>query len=150
MARMALCECLAHVFGRVWSEVQGDESYIVHATGVRSARGAGAYLAKYMRKDFDGDRAVELGMARRWSTNRAWPREARARLKPTGGWKRSWFSSGHVEGLESWKSLDPDLRELRRSEGQAREVATGSAAALVRMLGGMNGNADVSSENVRA
>ncbi len=147
-ARMAECDCLAHVFAREWSVVQGGESYIVHATGVRSARGAGAYLAKYMRKEFDSDRAEELGMVRRWSTSRAWPREPRVRLEPRGGWKRSWFSPGHVERLETFKDLDPGLRERRMTENQALESERRAAGALMKMVGGTDEHSDVGKANV--
>ncbi len=141
VARLPACECLAHVFARAWVRVQDGESYIVHATPVRSARGAGSYLAKYMRKDFDGERGEALGMVRRWSTNHSWPREPRGRLKGTvEGWRRSWFAPGHVEGFEKWPGLDPDLRERRMTEGQAKEAMRGSARALLNMVGGSNGN----------
>jgi len=91
------CECLAHKWGRLWKLVTGD-SYIVHATAVTGAEGAGAYMAKYLVKEFDGERAKELGMARRWSSSRGWAGNGRRRLRQTesAGWARHNWSPHHV------------------------------------------------------
>ncbi len=90
------CGCLAHRWARQWYIVTGD-SYIVHAMPVVGAVRAGAYMAKYMGKEFDGTRAEELGMARRWSSSRGWPGNGRLRLAQTekGGWDRHQFAPGH-------------------------------------------------------
>ncbi len=94
--RMDSCECLAHAFAREWYTVTGD-SYIVHGTPVTSAVGAGSYLAKYMTKEFENERASALGMVRRWSSSRGWPGSGRLRLLQTekGGWDRTSFGYGH-------------------------------------------------------
>jgi len=91
------CECLAHKWAREWFAVTGD-AYIVHATEVVGAEGAGAYMAKYLQKEFDGARAEELGMARRWSSSRGWPGSGRLRLAQTekGGWRRTAWAPHHV------------------------------------------------------
>jgi len=91
------CGCLAHVWAREWKEVTGD-SYIVHAIEVTGALAAASYMAKYMGKEFDGERAKALGMARRWSTSRGWPGNGRLRLRQTeeGGWARSTWAPHHV------------------------------------------------------
>ena len=57
--------------------MQSDESFIVHVVPVDGARAAGGYMAKYMGKEFDKARAGDLGMKRRFSVNRSWPREPR-------------------------------------------------------------------------
>ncbi len=75
------------------------ESYIVHTIGVRSAGGAGAYMAKYMAKGMLEDRAAELGMARRYSTSRNWKAAKRVRYRETEmkEWIRTWWKEGHVD-----------------------------------------------------
>jgi len=92
------CGCLAHTCARAWKAVTQD-SYIVHAIPVTSGAGAGAYMAKYLAKEFDGPRAKRLGMARRWSSSVGWPGSARMRLEVTArnGWTRKRFQYGHVE-----------------------------------------------------
>lgn len=58
----------------LWKEATGD-SYVVWVTPVVGASGAGAYLAKYMAKDFASRKALEeLGFSRRWSASQNWPR----------------------------------------------------------------------------
>jgi len=91
------CECLAHRWATLWRQVTGD-SWIVHATEVAGAEGAGAYMAKYLQKEFDGERAKALGMARRWSSSRGWPGNGRRRLRQTerGGWSRAVWAAHHV------------------------------------------------------
>jgi len=149
---MGTCDCLAHIFAREWSHVQKGEAYIVHATGVTSARGAGGYLAKYMKKEFDKERGEELGMARRWSTSHSWPRESRPRLKTTlkGGWRRSYWAPGQLSGIEEWPGLDVELLERLETEAQAKERRRRSAGALLKIIGGIVGNEDVSEANLSA
>ena len=96
--RWESCECLAHEFSRAWYGVTGD-SYIVHTTPVLGARGAGAYMAKYLAKTFGAEgRHKALGMARRWSSSRGWPGAGRQRLAPSesGGWSERVFEYGHL------------------------------------------------------
>jgi len=154
---MASCGCVAHVVGRAWASVQVGESYIVHATPVKSNWGAGSYLAKYMEKEFGEERASALGMARRWSTSRSWPREPRARLEQSlrlEGWKRTSWRVGHVEELEGLHPDDRlpgvtfDLGKRIETESQKKRKNKASARRLVRMIGEGNGNANESPQNV--
>jgi len=96
--RFSSCECLAHRVARLWLQVTKD-SYIVHATPVYGAGTAGGYMGKYMQKEFDGEEAEALGMARRWSTFRGWPGSGRLRLRVTGrkGWQRTSWAPHHVD-----------------------------------------------------
>ena len=92
------CDCLAHEFSRAWFSITGD-SFIIHATPVLGARGAGAYMAKYMVKTFGAEtRLKALGMARRWSSSRGWPGSGQLRLAPTEGcgWTTRTFRYGHL------------------------------------------------------
>ncbi len=102
--RMESCACVAHDMARAWCAVTAGESWIVHAVPVTSAKYAGAYLAKYMMKEVDRE-AMELGMKRRWSTNRAWPSEPRARLNSEGGWKRAMWTEGPPDPLLKWDDM---------------------------------------------
>lgn len=140
LGRMDSCECLAHCIAREWYAVTGD-SWMVHAIPVTSSKGAGAYLAKYMRKEFDGERAETLGMSRRWSTSRSWPGSKRLRLVQSGkanGWRRNLFRYGHVES-----DIEGGPADLLRREGDAldkRLADQRAAARIVTMIGG-NDNA---------
>ncbi len=75
------------------------DSYIVHVNPVVGAWKAGSYMAKYMVKEFESERAKTLGMARRWSSSRGWPGSGRLCLAQTerGGWTRSSFRFGNVD-----------------------------------------------------
>ncbi len=95
------CSCLAHRLSLEWETITGD-SWVVHTTPVTGAKGAGGYMAKYMRKEFDGERAETLGMVRRWSNSRGWPGPRRNRLsnsKAGGGqgFKRHVYRFGQVD-----------------------------------------------------
>ncbi len=114
-SRLDSCECLAHVIGRAWNRVQDGESYIVHATPVSSARTAGSYLAKYMQKEFDGERLKRLGMSRRWSTSRNWPREPRSRLEQSLGRKDGGAMCLVLVMSRVWKSLRSIGRDWSRN-----------------------------------
>lgn len=104
------CDCLSHRLAREWQEVTGD-SYIVHAMEVTGARGAAAYLGKYLLKTFGAEgRLAALGMKRRWSSSRGWPGSGRLRMKVTDEklWRRklSYWTPGFLaddqieDGLE--------------------------------------------------
>lgn len=93
LRKMEECECLAHMVARTWWSVTGD-SYIVHTVGVTGAKGAGAYMAKYMTKAFSLERSMALGMKRRWSTSQGWPGSGKLQLVQTV--ERGW---GSVEYL---------------------------------------------------
>lgn len=129
------CACVAHVIARAWKRVQAGESWIVHATPVGSARGAAAYLCKYLQKEFDGERAVRLGMKCRWSASRNWPSEPRSRLKISTslkGWRRSSWSPHGVDlsGME----FTPEVKERRETEEQRVRRVKGKQAALMRLV----------------
>lgn len=81
----------------MWQQVTGD-TYIVHGTPVFGPETAGFYMAKYMGKEFDGERAAQLGMARRWSSSRGWPGSGRLRLRYTerSTWLRTSWAPHHV------------------------------------------------------
>ncbi len=124
LRRWNTCPCLSHKLARVWSAVQNGESWIVHCVPVRGAGGAAVYLAKYMAKEFDGERMEVLGMKRRFSKSRNWPSEPRARLEGSHGkgWRRSWFKEGWVD-VESLKpGLSEEAGKMRRTERQQEEV----------------------------
>lgn len=117
LARWDTCECWSHRLSRVWAQVQGGESYIVHVVPVRGGRGAGAYMAKYLAKQM-GERRELLGMSRRYSVNRLWPRDKRRRLIAPGtdGWRRISFREGqvdtsdYVDQVEFPRSGPPDVK----------------------------------------
>ncbi len=101
LGRLDTCPCLSHTMSREWYAVTKD-SWMVHTVPVTSSKGAGGYLAKYMRKEFDGERAELLGMSRRWSTSKGWPSERRQRLQTSvslEGWRRRDWKSYHVDAL---------------------------------------------------
>ena len=131
--RLADCDCVAHTFGRAWSQVTKGESYIVHGIVASKGSGAGLYLAKYMTKTFDGERAKLLGMERRWSTSRNWEGEKRARFKETlyHEWIRTWWMAGQVE-LEEYQ-LDEEVGQKLMTEGQWAEAVRLSRAKLLKI-----------------
>ncbi len=115
------CECVSHVLGRIWREVQGGESWIVHVVPVAGAKGAGSYLAKYVGKELDGERMKMLGMARRWSATRNWPRETLPSLTESArGWARHIWTPGHVNDLEKLQRGFGD-RAKHRTRTEAQE-----------------------------
>jgi len=143
LALLQDCECWSHRMGRVWERVQKGESYIVHTVPVTGGSGAGGYMAKYMRKEFDQERGNELGMVRRFSANRRWPREKRRRIISPGtdGWRRTAWRAGVVDldgfqGLtEFGKSGSEKQRKAsvkdaaRRLLKQGRKVVHGNGAS---------------------
>ncbi len=132
LERFDHCPCVAHVVARAWKRVQGGESWLVHAVPVGSPRGAAAYLAKYLEKEFDGERAQALGMTRRWSTSRNWPSEARARLSTgvqDGGWRRAAWAP-HTVNVDELK-MDEELLERKETP---RQIATRLRSAKVRFI----------------
>ncbi len=119
------CLCVSHRLGRVWKDVQDGESWIVHVVPVSSARGAGKYLGKYLDKEFDGDRMKYLGMARRWSVTRNWPKEKRPRLVQTEGlgWARHIWTAGQIAEMSELEAGFGLLAKLRRiSPKQKKEL----------------------------
>ena len=102
LSRMDDCRCVSHTFARAWFKVTHD-SFVVYATPVVGAEGAGAYMAKYLAKTFGSeDRHKALGMKRRWSSSRGWPGSGRMQLEPTmeGGWKQRDFAYGKLPALQ--------------------------------------------------
>lgn len=72
--RFESCECLSHVLSRAWRDVTKD-SWLVHTVPVMEGPGAGGYMAKYLTKTFGIESRMEvLGMSRRWSTSRGFPK----------------------------------------------------------------------------
>lgn len=133
LARAETCGCLSHRISKEWYTTTGD-SWMVHTTPVTSGKGAGGYLAKYMRKEFDGERGEELGMSRRWSTSQGWPGAGRLRLRQTlkEGWRRHSFKYGHVESdIEGGPA---DLAELSGSPQALERSKRGSAQRLIRQI----------------
>ncbi len=128
------CECWSHRLSRIWKQVQKGESFIVHTLPVSSAKGAGAYLGKYMMKAYDPELARELGMSRRFSANSRWPREKRRRLVPGGtdGWRRTTWDPRQVD-TSQWLGLtefqcDASKEQIVRDEKRA-------ARALLKSFG---------------
>ena len=116
-SRMEDCDCLSHRFSREWKAITKGESYIWFAIPVAGAAKAGSYMAKYLDKAFDGKRAGELGMKRRWSYSKGWPGGGRLRLamsKDAGGpgWRWTQFYKGVDKDydVESGPN-DPELME---------------------------------------
>lgn len=106
--RFDTCLCISHRFSRAWFEVTHD-SYIAHTIPVVGARGAASYLGKYLTKEFDTERAKELGMERRWSSSRGWPGVGRMRLAPTEngtGWSKRIWSPGHLPDEDVVASME--------------------------------------------
>lgn len=131
--RFDTCDCLAHRFARPWKEVTGD-TYIVHAERIWSPEKAAVYLCKYMFKDFDGPRALELGMERRWSSSRGWPGTGRLGLVYKD-WQLIMVHPG-MRGEEG--SNDPALTE-REGPAALMELATKwgrtrSARKLIKVI----------------
>ncbi len=134
--RLPACECLAHVFGRAWSRVNAGESYIVHGVEVGSARGAGAYLAKYMMKEMEGERLQELGMSRRWSRTRSWPSEPRIRFEQSlrsEGWHRRIFSPGHTNLEEIKHGFGEEADRRRMTPVQEENLAVAARARFIKL-----------------
>lgn len=133
-----LCECWSHRLGRVWAQVQKGESYIVHCVPVLGGAGAGGYMAKYLAKEMDVSRAATLGMVRRFSANRNWPREKRRRLKAPGGvWRRAVWKAGlvHTDDMEGLTKFD----KTGGSKGKKADVKA-AARRLIKEYGGQVGN----------
>ncbi len=144
--RWSSCMCLAHRWSREWYAVTGD-SYIVHAMAVTSGIRAGAYMAKYIAKEFDGERAKALGMARRWSNSRGWLGSGRLRLRQTveGGWDRTAFRSGH------WPSdVVGGPEDLLERNGDNLTESLSVRAARLRFIGEFNYVEDDGAEDIRA
>lgn len=132
-ARREGCECWSHRLSRLWERVQAGESYIVHVIPVVSGRGAGAYMGKYLGKEFDADRLVQLGMKRRFSVNGKWPREPRSRLIAPGtdGWRRTTWAAGLVNTADFVGLCEFDrVRTLK----QEKRDSKAAAARLLRMI----------------
>lgn len=128
--RFDSCGCLSHVWSRDWFVVTGD-SYLVHAVPVYSARGAGSYLGKYVRKGMQVRSDLEsLGFKRRWSSSRGWPGGGRLRLAQTAGagWARIDYLPGPLRFPSSFPdgSKEPRVGEnvtlaLMKRRGERRE-----------------------------
>jgi len=117
--RMASCDCFSHEVGRSWSAVNGGESYICFGIAVTSARGAGAYLGKYMSKN------MFVGHGRRFNKSRDWPSEKRRRLLAgPEGFVRALWTPGAAPG-----DLELKWDDIPRSGTDAQRRATHKQAA---------------------
>ncbi len=123
--RMETCECFSHEVGRSWSAVTHGESYICFGVTVTSARGAGAYLGKYMAK------SMFAAQGRRFNKSRDWPSEKRRRLLPgKGGFRRAiWTPGGAPEDIR----FDWDDIPRSGTEAQKREETKAGAKRLLRL-----------------
>ncbi len=130
LVKMEDCECLVHTIAREWYAVTGD-SLMVHGIPVTSSKGAGVYLAKYMQKEFDSERAEVLGMARRWSTSRGWPGSKRLRLCATSRkeWERTSFRLGHVES-----DIEGGPADLLEREGDSLDVERARELRIAKVV----------------
>ena len=144
-ARFDNCACLSHRFARPWKEVTGD-SYMVFATEVVGAAGAGGYMGKYLDKTFGmEDRLRAVGMQRRWSSSRGWPGSGRLRLAQSSrgggtlrvdgtesGWSHREYLEGHlseeVMGGPEW---------LMEREGNSVAVALAKKRSEAGRIGWM-------------
>ncbi len=116
------------------------DSWIVHGTEVIGADGAGAYMGKYLQKQFFNEERQEvLGMLRRWSSSRGWPASDKLclshTLKPERlRWMKRYFTPGHVDeellGGPAWL-LDRSGEDIVKAK-----VAKLAANKLIRKIGG--------------
>ena len=91
------------------------------------ANGAASYLAKYLDKSL-GEARNELGMVRRWSTSRNWPKQPRRRLEAgRGGWIRHLWQLGSADlaGL-------PQGKEMIETEVQAEAARKAAARRFLK------------------
>lgn len=111
--RFETCLCISHRMSRVWKEITGD-SFIIHTTPVLGAKGAAAYLSKYMAKGLDDRSKLEsLGFLRRWSRSRNWPTgdPPHFALTDSGGWLRvAWHLP--TDSLRARAALPNNLRRV--------------------------------------
>ena len=132
--RMERCDCVAHTFGRAWSAVNAGESYIVHAIEVKNGPGAGAYMAKYMGKEFEW--IGETGMQRKFSKSRGWPSDPRIRLEGSlelNGWRRRQWTGGTVKDFEKLEEkLSVRAGERRRTSKQVVEAGEAARNRFIR------------------
>lgn len=117
--RLETCACLSHEMGRAWSAVTKGESYIVFGITVTSAKGAGAYLGKYLSKD------MFEKTERRFRKSNGWPGEKRRRLLPgPDGWKRAQWSFGGAP-----TDIEDKWDNIPRSGTDKQKVESRRAAA---------------------
>lgn len=139
------CNCLSHVWARAWFGVTGD-SYIVHATPVISATGAGNYLEKYMGKShLLRDALVDRGFIRRWSNSRTWPGGGRLRLWQTthGGWEKQTFNAYRP----STSLIRTSSKRLLRRDGENLTLLMASKRNLRATVGRMKRMANVTTDS---
>ncbi len=140
LSRMAHCTCLSHALSRLWWDITG-ESFIVHATPVISARGAAAYVSKYIAKTMYNRQAfLDLGISRRWSSSRGYPGAGRLRLAQTdrGGWVSHEYQHGPL--ILAWTDpewLDTPLLERNGNDLRLRLTAKNTLKSTVNKLKGM-------------
>ena len=121
------CACVSHRFARAWQEVTMD-SYIVHAREIDGPLRAAWYMSKYLLKTFMAeDRMRDFGMARRWSSSRGWPGNARLKLAHSDWSLIMHFRGSHGTEQTNWPPL------LRR-EGTDLAKAMGAKRKKARVV----------------
>jgi len=100
--------CVLHAVAKSWLATTGD-SWVCDASKVRSALGAGQYVAKYVTKAYDDTRMEKLGFKRSWSASHGFAPDLRVRLRGTieGKWTK----------VEYWKTATDQDKWLERSDG---------------------------------
>lgn len=147
LAKRGTCGCASHELSEVWRAITGD-SWVVHTIPVVGARGAAAYMAKYIAKDmYDRREYVARGYLRRWSSSRGtsdypgrkWPGTGRIHLREAelGNFTRYDFYYGAPD-----KEMDNDLEVQERSGDPGtlalleRKKDLRNARSVVKMLQG--------------
>ena len=109
-------DCVEHEWSHHWLDITGD-SYIVDVRVVVGARGAAAYLAKYLAKGFERFSVLsDLGFKRRFTTLRNWPGFGRLRLRGT---EEGWWDNTHA--MQVWHG-DGTSESFRRQAEADRTI----------------------------
>lgn len=74
--------CLRHLLGKLWLWATED-SFQVDVKLIDNPAGAGAYMSKYLDKDFYGDNLLDAGFRMRYNFSRSWPKLERLHLRGT-------------------------------------------------------------------
>lgn len=108
--------CLLHAVAKTWLETTKGESWVCDASKVRSAAGAGNYVAKYITKAYGDRRFEKLGFKRVWSASQGFAPDLRVRLAGTVAGKWTKVEHFHSKYSQSdWLDRsdgDPDLERV--------------------------------------